>query len=81
MINTVWKPNRPFVALFFFRQRRRVIAVIILNLLFNGASESAVLFGLSSETPWHARRECCLISIVLGYLGGKFYGNLLSYRI
>jgi hypothetical protein len=49
MTDALWKPNRPLVACFFFVSAAGLLLMIVLNILSNGASESAVLFGLSTE--------------------------------
>lgn len=49
MTDVLWKPGRVFIASFFFASAAGLLLIIGLNLLSNGASESAIFLGLSAE--------------------------------
>lgn len=49
MTDTLWKPNRPIIAYYFFTAAAGLLFIITLNIVLNGPSESAVFLGISAE--------------------------------
>lgn len=82
MTNIFWKPNRLVIASFFFVSATGLLLIIALNFLFNGTSESAVFWGLSTERLALLGGMFISASALL-FLGaqtlrGKFSGLILS---
>ncbi len=68
--HALWKPSRPFIAYFFFASAVGLLLIITLNILINGASESAVVMGLSGERLV-LLGGTLVISMGLTYLGRR----------
>lgn len=68
MTNTLWKPNKPVTGYFFCAGATGLWLIILLDILFNGPSETGIFLGLSAERLI-LLGGMLTISIILAYIG------------
>ncbi len=78
MSEVPWKPNRTLIAYFFFAGAVGLLFIIVQNIVTNGASESAVLLGLSTERL-ALLGGILIIAMGLGFVGAQtLHGKFLK---